>query len=106
LGFHSKVVVTGDVTQVDLPPDRVSGLIEVREILKDISGIEFVYFDERDVVRHRLVQDIIKAYDQHASHRSGGSAAHKDGGRVGSPGSRPSATPPSHPSKRPWGQPH
>ena len=65
LGFHSKVVVTGDITQVDLPPERVSGLIEVREILRDVEGIEFVYFDERDVVRHKLVQDIIKAYDQH-----------------------------------------
>jgi len=57
-------VVTGDITQVDLPNDRVSGLIEVKEILSGIDGIEFVYFDERDVVRHRLVQDIIKAYDR------------------------------------------
>lgn len=65
LGFHSKVVVTGDITQVDLPTDRVSGLIEVKDILRDIEGIRFVYFDERDVVRHRLVQDIIKAYDRH-----------------------------------------
>ncbi|MDA2909301.1 PhoH family protein [Nitrospiraceae bacterium AH_259_D15_M11_P09] len=64
LGFNCKAVVTGDITQVDLPLDRVSGLIEVREILKDISGIQFVYFDERDVVRHKLVQEIIKAYDQ------------------------------------------
>ena len=65
LGFHSKVVVTGDITQVDLPPERVSGLIEVRDILCHVEGIRFVYFDERDVVRHKLVQDIIKAYDQH-----------------------------------------
>lgn len=65
LGFHSKVVVTGDITQIDLPTDRVSGLIEVKHILRDINGIEFVYFDEKDVVRHRLVQDIIKAYDRH-----------------------------------------
>ena len=64
LGFNCKAVVTGDITQVDLPLDRVSGLIEVREILKDISGIQFVYFDERDVVRHKLVQEIIKAYDR------------------------------------------
>jgi phosphate starvation-inducible PhoH-like protein len=64
MGFHSKVVVTGDITQVDLPNDRVSGLIEVKEILHGIDGIEFIYFDERDVVRHRLVQDIIKAYDR------------------------------------------
>jgi phosphate starvation-inducible PhoH-like protein len=67
LGFHSKAVVTGDITQVDLPADRVSGLIQVRDVLQDISGIEFVYFDERDVVRHRLVQEIIKAYDRHTA---------------------------------------
>ena len=67
LGFHSKAVVTGDITQIDLPSDRVSGLIEVRDILQDIAGIEFVYFDERDVVRHRLVQEIIKAYDRHTA---------------------------------------
>jgi phosphate starvation-inducible PhoH-like protein len=65
LGFNSKAVVTGDITQVDLPLDRVSGLIQVREILREIPGIQFVYFDERDVVRHRLVQEIIKAYDRH-----------------------------------------
>ena len=65
LGFHSKVVVTGDITQVDLPSDRVSGLIQVKDILHDIEGIGFVYFDEKDVVRHRLVQEIIKAYDRH-----------------------------------------
>ncbi|HSN03586.1 MAG TPA: PhoH family protein [Nitrospira sp.] len=73
LGFHSKVVVTGDITQVDLPADRVSGLIEVKEILHGIDGIEFIYFDEKDVVRHRLVQDIVKAYDRYQS-MSGGDA--------------------------------
>jgi phosphate starvation-inducible PhoH-like protein len=67
LGFHSKVVVTGDITQIDLPSERVSGLIEVKEILRDIEGIAFVYFDEKDVVRHRLVQDIVRAYDRHQS---------------------------------------
>ena len=71
LGFHSKVVVTGDITQVDLPSERVSGLIEVKEILRDIEGIAFVYFDEKDVVRHRLVQDIVKAYDRHQSATGG-----------------------------------
>ena len=65
LGFHSKVVVTGDITQVDLPSDRISGLIDVKDILSDIEGIAFVYFNETDVVRHRLVQEIIKAYDRH-----------------------------------------
>ncbi len=71
LGFNSKAVVTGDITQVDLPTDRRSGLIEAREILKEISGIQFVYFDERDVVRHKLVQEIIKAYDRHSPHAPG-----------------------------------
>lgn len=71
LGFNSKAVITGDITQVDLPSDRVSGLIEVRKILRDIPGIQFVYFDERDVVRHRLVQEIIKAYDRHNPTSSG-----------------------------------
>lgn len=65
LGNNSKAVVTGDITQVDLPSDRVSGLIEICNILKDIDGIQFVYFDEKDVVRHRLVQEIIRAYDRH-----------------------------------------
>lgn len=78
LGFNSKAVVTGDITQVDLPSDRVSGLIEVREILKEIPGIQFIYFDERDVVRHKLVQEIIKAYDRHRPSAAGprGAKAH------------------------------
>jgi len=63
LGFNSKVVVTGDITQVDLPSEKVSGLIEIQSILSDIHGIRFVYFTEKDVVRHKLVQDIIKAYE-------------------------------------------
>jgi len=80
LGFHSKVVVTGDITQVDLPSDRVSGLIQVKEILKDIEGIKFVYFNEKDVVRHRLVQEIIKAYDRHRPVNNG--EAQPVGGQV------------------------
>jgi phosphate starvation-inducible PhoH-like protein len=67
LGFNSKTIVTGDITQVDLPSDRVSGLIEVKDILREIPGIKFIYFDEKDVVRHRLVQEIIKAYDRHVA---------------------------------------
>ena len=63
LGFNSRVVVTGDITQVDLPSEKVSGLIEIQEILSNIRGIKFVYFTEKDVVRHKLVQDIIKAYE-------------------------------------------
>ncbi|MGH7254358.1 MAG: PhoH family protein, partial [Nitrospirales bacterium] len=71
LGFNSKAVVTGDITQVDLPQDRRSGLVEVQDILQEIPGIQFVYFDERDVVRHRLVQEIIKAYDRRGGDRGG-----------------------------------
>jgi phosphate starvation-inducible PhoH-like protein len=64
LGFGSKAVITGDITQVDLPENKVSGLIEVQNVLKGIEGIAFVYFSDRDVVRHPLVQDIIKAYER------------------------------------------
>ena len=64
LGFGSKAVVTGDVTQIDLPLGKASGLVEAREILKDVRGIRFVLFSERDVVRHRLVQDVIAAYER------------------------------------------
>ncbi len=65
LGFSSKMVITGDVTQVDLPASRGSGLIEVQRILKGVPGIAFVYFDDQDVVRHQLVSAIIRAYDAH-----------------------------------------
>ncbi len=64
LGYHSKAVITGDITQVDLPEDKQSGLIQAQTVLKGIKGIEFVYFTERDVVRHPLVQEIIKAYER------------------------------------------
>jgi phosphate starvation-inducible PhoH-like protein len=70
LGFGSKAVITGDITQVDLPDHKVSGLIEVQSILKEIEGIAFVYFTEKDVVRHPLVQDIIKAYDKAEERRN------------------------------------
>ena len=65
LGFNSKMVITGDVTQVDLPASRGSGLIEVQRILRDVEGIRFVYFDDKDVVRHHLVSAIVRAYDAH-----------------------------------------
>jgi phosphate starvation-inducible PhoH-like protein len=65
LGFGSKAVVTGDVTQIDLPSGRTSGLIEAVSVCHGIEGIAFVYFDERDVVRHKLVQSIVKAYEEH-----------------------------------------
>ena len=65
LGFNSKTVVTGDITQIDLPSGRNSGLIEVQKILEGIEGIRFMYFTNRDVVRHKLVQQIIKAYEKY-----------------------------------------
>ncbi|MBW1667635.1 MAG: PhoH family protein [Deltaproteobacteria bacterium] len=64
LGFSSKAVITGDVTQVDLPQGKISGLIEARNILQGIKGIKFVYFSREDVVRHPLVQEIIDAYER------------------------------------------
>jgi phosphate starvation-inducible PhoH-like protein len=63
LGFGSKAVVTGDVTQIDLPTGRMSGLVEAMKVVGAIDGISFVFFDERDVVRHKLVQQIVKAYE-------------------------------------------
>jgi phosphate starvation-inducible protein PhoH and related proteins len=66
LGFGSKMVVTGDVTQVDLPREQASGLIQVQEILAGVDGIAFVHFGHEDVVRHKLVQRIVEAYKQHA----------------------------------------
>jgi len=70
LGFNSKTVITGDITQVDLPAGKLSGLIEAQKILKDIEGIKFIYFSEKDVVRHRLVQEIIKAYERYEKRQS------------------------------------
>jgi len=63
IGFNSKAVITGDITQIDLPADRTSGLVEAKNILKDIPGIRIVFFSKQDVVRHKLVQEIIKAYE-------------------------------------------
>jgi len=65
LGFGSKTVVTGDITQIDLPQDRTSGLVEAIRILKNIEDIKIIHFSERDVVRHRLVQEIVRAYEKH-----------------------------------------
>ena len=64
LGFSSKAVITGDVTQIDLPEGKTSGLVEARRILEGIAGIEFVYFTKKDVIRHPLVQEIIQAYEE------------------------------------------
>jgi phosphate starvation-inducible PhoH-like protein len=73
LGFNSKAVITGDITQIDLPDTRRSGLIEAIDVVGKIEGIALVYFDERDVVRHSLVQRIIKAYDEYAGGQPGAS---------------------------------
>ncbi len=71
LGFNSRMVITGDITQVDLPSTRASGLIEIQSVLKPVAGIAFVYFTERDVVRHELVSEIIKAYDERGQRSRG-----------------------------------
>jgi phosphate starvation-inducible protein PhoH and related proteins len=71
LGFGSKAVVTGDITQIDLPIGRTSGLVEAMKVVSKIEGISFLYFDDRDVVRHKLVQQIVKAYESF----SGGAAS-------------------------------
>jgi phosphate starvation-inducible PhoH-like protein len=67
LGFGSKAVITGDITQIDLPSGRTSGLVEAMKVVSRIEGISFVYFDERDVVRHKLIQQIVKAYEAFTS---------------------------------------
>ncbi|MFZ5998439.1 MAG: PhoH family protein [Nitrospirota bacterium] len=71
LGFGSKTVVTGDITQIDLPVDKTSGLVEAIRILKNVEEIRIIYFSERDVVRHRLVQAIIRAYEKYEKRQPG-----------------------------------
>jgi phosphate starvation-inducible PhoH-like protein len=66
LGFGSKAVVTGDITQIDLPPGRISGLVESLKVLRGVEGIATIHFDERDVVRHALVQQIVRAYEAYS----------------------------------------
>ncbi len=86
LGFNAKMVITGDITQVDLPLNRQSGLIEIQTVLQGIDGIRFLYFDDRDVVRHDLVSAIVRAYDRVDSR---GAAR-----RVSPPQERPGTAPP------------
>jgi len=69
LGFNSKAVITGDPTQIDLPPSKTSGIIEAKQALAKVDGIALCELDKRDVVRHPLVQRIVQAYDDH---RNGG----------------------------------
>lgn len=71
LGGNSKSIVTGDITQIDLPPKQVSGLVQAKEILSNVEGVAFVYFDKSDVVRHKLVKDIIDAYEKFGNSRNG-----------------------------------
>jgi phosphate starvation-inducible PhoH-like protein len=71
LGFSSKAVITGDITQVDLPAGKVSGLIEVQSILKEVEGIKFVYLTEEDVIRHELVQRVVRAYESYQQSSGG-----------------------------------
>ena len=71
IGFGSKAVITGDITQIDLPRERTSGLIETKNILQGIEGIRFIFFSKQDVVRHRLVQEIIRAYEELDARRRG-----------------------------------
>jgi phosphate starvation-inducible PhoH-like protein len=63
-GFGSKIIINGDITQVDLPRKENSGLIKISKVLENIKGIEFIYLNDQDVVRHRLVQEIIRAYER------------------------------------------
>ena len=73
LGGNSKAIITGDLTQIDLPPKQVSGLIQAKEILSQIEGVAFAYFDKGDVVRHKLVKDIIDAYEKYGNNKNGDS---------------------------------
>ncbi|MCA1625386.1 MAG: PhoH family protein [Acidobacteria bacterium] len=77
IGFGSKAVVTGDITQIDLPRGQKSGLRQAQEILNNLEGIEFIRFSDKDVVRHKLVQMIVKAYEQHTDNQTNG----RDGDR-------------------------
>ena len=78
LGFNSKAVITGDVTQIDLPNAKRSGLLQAAEVLKHVEGLAFAYFDDSDVVRHHLVQRIIRAYDEHKARAAEGDASPPD----------------------------
>ena len=75
IGFGSKAVITGDITQIDLPAGRTSGLVEAISVLHGVAGIAFVHFDEKDVVRHKLVQSIIRAYESHTASLAAGAGS-------------------------------
>ena len=71
IGFNSKAVITGDLTQIDMPAGKTSGLVEARTVVSNVEGIEFVHFTEKDVVRHPLVQRIVRAYDAYSTPKAG-----------------------------------
>ncbi len=73
LGINSKAIITGDITQIDLPTKQTSGLVQIQRILKNVDGVAFVYLEKKDVVRHRLVKDIINAYEEFSVNQNGGS---------------------------------
>jgi phosphate starvation-inducible PhoH-like protein len=75
LGFGSKAVVTGDVTQIDLPPGKISGLKEADRVLANVEGVKVVRFDQRDVVRHRIVQSVVNAYEIFEKQKADAAAA-------------------------------
>ncbi|MBZ5629326.1 MAG: PhoH family protein [Acidobacteriia bacterium] len=89
LGFNSKAVITGDITQIDLPTSKRSGMLEAMDILGNVNGISFVHFDESDVVRHHLVQHIIRAYDDYKSRMNGDQMVLPINGKAGRNGSQP-----------------
>ena len=90
LGAHSRAVITGDITQIDLPQTTISGLVQIQDVLKSIQGVGFAYLDRNDVVRHRLVKDIIDAYDRFGS-SNGGSRKPADPHQQPKPGEQRSA---------------
>ena len=89
LGFNSKAVITGDITQIDLPSNKRSGMLEAMDILGSVNGISFVQFDESDVVRHHLVQRIIRAYDEYKTRMNGDQLVLPIHGKSGRNGSQP-----------------
>jgi phosphate starvation-inducible PhoH-like protein len=103
LGFDSKAVVTGDVTQIDLPEHRRSGLTEAAHILSHVEGISFCTFTEVDVVRHPLVQEVIKAYDRARSPVPGASGGASSGATFGPPVAPPAGEPIAAPGGKPPG---
>jgi len=83
LGMNSKAIITGDITQIDLPNKHESGLVQIQDILKGIEGIDFIYLTDRDVVRHRLVREIIKAYAEHSNQKNSSEESKSPGEKGG-----------------------